>query len=88
MKVNNDFNVLDENVKLEVLSVLKCYDVVHVTAYNGEFHVSPHTMIFGEYPTDYKNIGTFKANDIYTEQERVDNYKSSFGCNPPPNCFK
>lgn len=73
------FEELPEYVQIEVLDVLKAYDRVHVTFANGKFTVMAATFILDKYPFDFCSCGTYYAKDLYTEEERRQNFFESFG---------
>ena len=75
MKSTN-FNDLPETVKAEVKDFLRAYDEVNVWYENGRYS-------FGDvlkrcYAPDHRFVGTYRAEEIYTEKERIENYINEF----------
>lgn len=64
----------------DVKKTLKCYDETYITFDYGEYKEMPAIGIYGKYAPDHKFIGTVRAEDIYTLEERIENYESEFGC--------
>jgi hypothetical protein len=73
-----DLNTLPIETIKKVKEVLKAYDEVNVYFEDGQYHVSPGRCLRATYEQDFKNIGTYKAKDVYTEQERILNYVNEF----------
>lgn len=72
-------NELPKEIQESVKYILKAYDEVYVTFEYGKYDVSVGICIKSKYGKDHKFIGTFKAEDIFTEEERYKNYKETFG---------
>lgn len=70
------FNTLPQEVQDTLKDLLKAYDKEIVTYENGTYHYG--LFIKSGYAPDFKVIGTFKAEDIYTPEERIINYIESF----------
>ena len=73
-----NLNTLPNEVQHEVKSILKAYDEVNVIFEYGEYNVSPGITLKASYAEDREFIGTYKAKEVYTEQERTINYVESF----------
>jgi hypothetical protein len=73
-----NLNTLPIETIKKVEEVLKAYDEVNVYFEDGQYHVSPGRCLRATYEQDFKNIGTYKAKDVYTEQERILNYVNEF----------
>lgn len=69
---------LPSDVQTKVLNTLKAYDECSVVFEYGEYHVSTGHCLKAVYADDRKFIGTFYAEDIYTLEERTENYIESF----------
>lgn len=76
-------NNLPKNIVNQIKMTLKAYDKCNVIYQNGQYQVNTGYCIMNEYPTDYKFIGEFKANDVFTKEEQIENYINSF-CSYPP----
>ena len=72
------FNTLPEEVKADVLSTLKSFNEVNVIFEYGKYHVSTGISIKCHYADDHKYIGCFKADEMFTEDERMLNYVEAF----------
>ena len=73
-----ELNTLPTNIIEKVKNTLKAYDEANVYFENGQHHVGTGHCIRATYESDFKNIGTYKAKDVYTEQERILNYVNEF----------
>ena len=85
MKAN--INELPANTQQIVKDTLKAFDQVNITSINGEYRVSTGTYLLDKYPESFKVIGSIHANDIYTKEQRYDNYEESFGYRPRVKIF-
>ena len=72
------FNELPKEVQEEVKDWLKVYNETHVTFENGHYKVSSSISLLAKYPEDFKVIGDYKANEVFTAEERMVNYIVSF----------
>jgi hypothetical protein len=73
-----EFNKLPENIQQEIKEILRAFDDVNVVFENGRYNVSVGIALTNFYDKDRKFIGTYKAVDIYTEEERIVNYIEEF----------
>ena len=73
-----NLNTLPIEIQEKVKRILKAYDEVHVIFEYGEYHVSPSISLKATYSEDHKFIGTYKANEIFTPEERIINYVEAF----------
>ena len=73
-----ELNTLPSEVVEKVKSILRAYDEVNVIYEYGEYHVSAGLCIKSTYGADHEFIGTYKAKEVYTEEERILNYINSF----------
>lgn len=73
-----DINNLPREIQNEIRETLKCYDEVNVIFENGEYKVRMGYMLQREYSSDFKIIGEFKANEVFSDNERIVNYIESF----------
>lgn len=76
--MNNIFNTLPKEIQDKVKNTLKAYDEAHVTYENGAYKVSVGVALTATYAPDFKVIGTISANEIYTQDERIENYINVF----------
>ena len=77
-----DLNTLPKEVQEEVKETLKAFDKVNVIYEYGAYHVSPSLCIKEVYSADHEFIGTYKAVDVFTPEERIINYVEEFRCYP------
>lgn len=78
----SSINNLPASVQAEVREVLRAYPSVHVYFEYGEYHVSIGCCIKATYGADRKDFGTIIAAEVYTEEERTENYCNSFADYP------
>ena len=72
------FETLPEHIKEDIRNTLKAYDKCYVNFQNGEYKVTIAIGILSEYPKDFKVIGTIHNHDIYSREERIENYINEF----------
>lgn len=72
------FNELPKAVQEDIKRALKAYDRVYVIYENGDYHVSVAIGLKAQYAPDHKVIGEYKADEIYTEDEKMINYIETF----------
>ena len=77
--MNTRFEELPAEVQEMVKSNLHVYDQTHVSFEYGKYHVSPNVCLKAEYGEDHREIGTYRADEIFTEEERIENYINAFG---------
>lgn len=70
---------LPEEIQEKVKSILRAYNKVNVTYEYSEFHVSAGCCIKSTYNHDHFPCGTYRADEVYTEEERRQNYFEEFG---------
>lgn len=75
-----NFIELPESIQNRIKNHLKAYDEVSVWYENGEYSFG--TFIKRQYAKDHEFIGTYRSEDIYTEEERILNYVNEFQCYP------
>ena len=75
-------NELPEEVQNQIKSTLKAYNRVNVTFEYGKFSVSAGCCIKSHYNYDHFACGEYKADEVYTKEERRQNYIESFGYAP------
>lgn len=73
-----EFGKLPGEIQDKTKETLRAYSEVHVDFYDGEYHVSTGIMLRGQYPKDFKSIGYVYADDVYTLEERTQNYIECF----------
>ena len=71
---------LPELIQAQVKSVLRAYPRCMVTYEYGKFSVSAGHCIKSNYNFDHYVAGTYLDSDVYTEEERKQNYIEEFGC--------
>jgi hypothetical protein len=78
-RLNKD-NLKDfpQDVQTKVLDILKAYNKVTVSYEYGVYNVSTGSCIKAVYGEDHEVYGDFHAEDIYTIEERTENYIESF----------
>ncbi len=76
--MNNIFNTLPKEIQDKVKNTLKAYDEAHITYEYGAYKVSVGVALTATYAPDFKVIGTISANEIYTQDERIENYINEF----------
>ena len=74
--VNNKLENLPVEIQEKIKDILKTFDQITVYFEYGEYKFG--TCIKKTYGADHRPIGTFKATDIYTENERIINYVEAF----------
>ena len=73
------FEKLPEEVQTEVKSILKAFSQCNVVYEYGKFHASASTCIKSDYNFDHFVCGHYLASEIYTPEERRQNYIEVFG---------
>lgn len=71
---------LPELIQAQVKSVLRAYPRCMVTYEYNKFSVSASHCIKSNYSFDHYVAGTYLDSDVYTEEERKQNYIEEFGC--------
>lgn len=69
---------LPQNIAKEVRDTLKVYGECVVYYQNGKYETSAGIGIYSTYPKDYKFVGIAYVDDIYTIEERTENYLNTF----------
>ena len=80
--MKSSINNLPLNVQTEVRETLRAYSSVSVWFEYGKYHVSTGACIKAQYGDDRKDFGTIIAAEVYTEEERIENYCNSFADYP------
>lgn len=75
-----NFNELPAELQERIKNYLRAYDECPVFYENGRYDFT--ICIKKEYAPDHEYIGTYKAKDIFTEEERIENYINEFVCYP------
>lgn len=75
-------NMLPADIQNKAKSILKAFDEVTVEYEDGEFHVSTGYCIRASYGYDHTVCGYYKAEEIYTTEERRQNFIEEFGYAP------
>ena len=70
---------LPEDIQDKVKSTLKAYSKVNVTFEYGKFSVSAGCCIKSHYNFDHFSCGEYKASEVYTPEQRKQNYIECFG---------
>lgn len=76
--MNTEFNKLPIQIQDEVKSTLSAYGECTVIFENGSFRVSTGTVIKDSYSNDYKVIGRYLKQDIFSKKEQIINYIENF----------
>lgn len=71
---------LPVDIQEKAKDVLKAFDNVNVVFEYNRFEVSASCCIKSHYNYDHFVCGRYSAKDVYTEEERRQNYIESFGC--------
>lgn len=61
-----------------VKETLKAFDRVNVVYENGEYSASTGVMLKHSYAPDHKVLGWVYADEVFTEDERIENYINTF----------
>ena len=72
---------LPEEFVTKVKNILKAYNECEIEFENGNYKIGS-CCISNYYAPDHKFIGIAYQDDIYTTEERIQNYKEEFGCEP------
>lgn len=73
---------LPEEVQAKVKSILKAFDEVNVTYEYGKFEVSACSCLCAYYHYDRMYCGRYTSKEVYTAEERKQNFFESFGYYP------
>ena len=73
------FEALPKEIKEKVLDTLMAYDNCGVVHENGKFKVGGGSCIKSHYATDYFVCGNYKADELYTPEQREKNFLEVFG---------
>lgn len=73
-----DLAMFDAEIQKKILDVLKAYDKVTVSYEYGEYQVSTGACVKARYGEDHEVFGTWYAEDVYTLEERTENYIEMF----------
>lgn len=73
---------LPEEIQAKVKNTLKAYDSVNVTFEHNRFESSVGVCIKANYGIDHFVCGRYEAKEVYTEEERRENFKEEFGYYP------
>lgn len=79
---NLKFEQLPKEIQAEIKSTLRVYDRAYVTYENGKFSESACIGIKANYASDHYFCGEYKAEEIYTPEERKQNFIEEFGYAP------
>ena len=82
MMNRTEFNQLPQDVQDKIISILHVYDKAYVDYENGSYKVSPNVCLTATYAEDFKVIGTYTAEELFTEEERIENYINTFNDYP------
>lgn len=74
--------VLPEETQQEVRNTLKAFNDVTVTFKNGSFCVSAAISVTSHYAYDHMVCGRYLAEQVYTKEERRQNFLEEFGYIP------
>lgn len=72
---------LPKELQTKVLNQLKAFDEVQIDFENGEYIIGA-CCLRSSYPKDFRVVGNFYQEDIYTLEERIANYRKEFKSEP------
>lgn len=75
---DQEFKTLPIEVQEDAKKALRAYDRVYVIYEYGKYNVSVAIGLKSKYAPDHKFIGEYKAEEIFTPEERIINYVESF----------
>ena len=75
---NTMINNLPQEIQDKVLNTLKAYDKVYITYEYGAYKVSIGVALTATYADDFRVIGEVEAQEVYTDDERIENYINEF----------
>lgn len=73
---------LPEEVQEKAKSILRAFDQVSVNYENGSFRVSASICLTATYARDHFVCGRYNQTDVYTKEERKQNFFEEFGYIP------
>ena len=76
-----DFTTLPIDEQESIKSTLRAFDEVVVFFEDGRF--THGVYLKASYAPDHEYIGTYRADEIFTEDERIENYINEFHSYPP-----
>lgn len=82
MTNKNLLNTLPNDIIEGVKSTLKAYDKCNVIYQNGKYNVRVGYSLTKEYAEDFKFIGEFVKEEVFSENEIIENYINEFNCYP------
>ena len=77
MKALNTLPIEEQN---KIKGWLRAYDEVVVFFENGQYQYG--VCLKSHYAPDHEYIGTYRADEVYTEDERIENYINEFHSYP------
>lgn len=77
-----NFNNLPIEIQTNVKNTLRAFNKCDVWFEYGQYRVLTGACLKATYGADHKYIGTYKADEIFTEEERIENYINGF-CDYP-----
>lgn len=77
-----ELKYLPKAIQKQVKNTLRAYDSCSVVFENGRYSVGSGITIKTHYADDHEVIGNYRADEIYTEKERTENYINQFHCYP------
>jgi len=76
-----ELNTLPIEEQESIKRTLRAYDEVVVFFENGKY--THGVCLKSSYAPDHEYVGTYRADEVYTEDERIENYINEFNCYPP-----
>lgn len=73
-----ELKYLPKAIQKQVKNTLRAYDDCSVVFENGRYSVGGGVMIKAHYADDHEVIGNYRADEVYTETERTENYINQF----------
>lgn len=77
------FKSLPNEVQDKIYDTLGAYDTCNVIFENGEYKVFTASFIISNYPEDFRVVGYFHKDELFTEEEQITNYVNTFRSYPP-----
>ena len=77
-----ELKYLPKAIQKQVKNTLRAYADCSVVFENGRYLVGGGTTIKTHYADDHEVIGSYRADEVFTETERMENYINAFHCYP------
>lgn len=77
-----ELKYLPKAIQKQVKNTLRAYADCLVVFEDGRYSVGGGAMIKAHYADDHEVIGNYRADEVFTETERMENYINAFHCYP------